>query len=452
MMHRSSLLVAVAALAVATVLALGFSAPSQAAHPAGPAQVGGTAPNAAVDDPIVVLDALIEAGEVSVAADDEHGYLTALLEALDIPVSSQGLVFSRTSLQTDRISPWAPRALYFNDDVYIGWVQNSPILEIAAIDPDEGAVFYTVPQDGGGRPIFQRQTTTCLMCHESRSVTGGIPGVIVRSVLTDRMGYVIGSLQEGSVTDRTPIDERFGGYYVTGTSGDAVHAGNTLSPLMSHEVASIETYLAGFDLTANSNVSDLAGRFDTSPYLTDQSDIVALLVLGHQARVHNTIIQARDTTQEALRDQAARLRSSGEAPPDSGVLPATQHRIDAAIDRLLRDMLFAREAPLNGPVRGASGYAEEFSARGPFDDRGRTLRQLDLEHRLFRYPLSFLIYTESFDTLPDIVKDGYYTRLEAVLSGADNSDEFAHLSAEDRTAIREILEHTKPEYVARRGD
>jgi len=283
MTHRPLTLVTSAAsalvLATAGVLLLGHGAPSRA-EPAPPTQEI----SIKTHDPIAVLEARIEAGETTLAADDEHGYLAALLAALDIPVSSQGLVFSRTSLQTDRISPWAPRALYFNDDVYIGWVQNSPFVEIAAIDPDEGAVFYTLPQDGAGRPVFQRQTTTCLMCHESRSVTGGVPGVIVRSVLTDRMGYVIGELQEGSVTDRTPVNERFGGYYVTGTNGDEGHAGNTLSPLMSHEVTSVEAYLADFDLTANANVTELAGRFDPTPYLIADSDIVALLVLGHQGR------------------------------------------------------------------------------------------------------------------------------------------------------------------------
>src|SRR5262245_17915621 len=122
-------------------------------------------------DPIAALEARLTAGSVKITAQGEHGYLQGLLDALDIPVSSQGLVFSRTSLQTDRIGPWAPRALYFNDDVYIGSVQGSPFLEVASIDPDEGTRFYTVKQDGGTRPTFVRETTTCLMCHESKAVT-----------------------------------------------------------------------------------------------------------------------------------------------------------------------------------------------------------------------------------------------------------------------------------------
>jgi hypothetical protein len=246
----------------------------------------------AVDDPIAVLDARITAGELTVASHGVHGYLEGLLEALDIPLASQGLVFSRTSLQTARIGPWAPRALYFNDDVYIGAVQGSTFLEVAAIDPDAGALFYTVNQDGGTRPVFQRETTTCLMCHESKIVTGGVPGIIVLSVLTDRLGYTIGSLQEGSITDRTPFARRLGGYYVTVTHGDASHAGNTISPLLAHEVNRRDNYVRTFGQADAGNVTDLSSRLNTSRYLTPHSDIVALLVLTHQARVHNLIIQA----------------------------------------------------------------------------------------------------------------------------------------------------------------
>jgi hypothetical protein len=399
-------------------------------------------------DPVVELNARIEAGEVVVAADDEHGYLRALLEAFDIPESSQMLVFSRTSLQTDRISPWAPRAMYFNDDVYIGWVQNGPIMEVASIDPEGATNFYSITQDGGDRPTFQKQTTTCLMCHESRAVTGGVAGIIVRSVLTDRLGYVIGSLQEGSITDRTPLNERYGGYYVTGTHGEPGHGGNTLSPLLSHEVTSIENYLAGFDLNANGNVTDVSDRFDTTPYLSAHSDIVAMMVLTHQGRVHNSMIQARETAEESLRDQAARLRSSGESAPASGMTPATEQRIGAAVDRLVRDMLFAREAPLTAPVQGTSTYKDDFESMGPFDDDGRSLRQFDLQTRLFRYPMSFLIYSKSFDALPPVVKSAFYGRLDVVLRGDGDSQYFGHLSDADRAAITEILAATKPGFAA----
>lgn len=393
-------------------------------------QVSGSpqTPVSATDDPVAILDARIAAGEVTVASHGEHGYLEALLKALDIPVSSQGLVFSRTSLQTDRIGPSAPRALYFNDDVYVGAVRDSPFLEIASIDPDEGAVFYTVNQDAGSRPVFQRETTTCLICHESKVVTGGVPGVIVRSVLTDRLGYMIGSLQEGSTTDRTPFAKRFGGYYVTGTHGAPGHAGNTLSPLLAHEIDRRDAYVRAFTNDEAGNVTDLAEKVHTDRYLTPDSDLVALLVLNHQAQVHNLIVQAHEA---------------------GASTPVVDSRLDGAVDRLLNEMLFVREAELPGPIRGTTTYADTFAARGPADSRGRSLRDFDLQRRLFKYPLSFLIYSPAFDALPTPVKDRFYVRLNAVLTGADDDPDFGHLSTDDRVAIGEILAATKPEFARR---
>ena len=399
-------------------------------------------------DPIAWLQSRIDAGAVILQFDTLWGYLPALLDVLDIPVSSQNLVFSRTSLQTDRIAPWTPRALYFNDEVYIGSVLESPFLEIASIDPADGAVFYTLPQDPDSRPSFQRETTTCLMCHESRTVTSGVPGLIMLSVLPDRHGWVVGEVHEGPTTDRTPFDRRWGGWYVTGTHATMQHSGNSLAPVLSHEVTDTRRYVREFDMHAESNVTDLEGRFDLEPYLGSGSDIVALMVLTHQVQVHNLITAAGMAARDALRDQDAVLRSSGRAAPEGGLLPTTRVRIDAAADRLVRAMLFSGEAALEGPVRGTTAFAEQFSARGRRDSRGRSLRDLDLDTRLMRYPLSFLIHSEAFYALPDLMKRTVFGQLHAVLEGDTTSDAFSHLSREDRRAIRQILEDTQPEYAS----
>ena len=401
-------------------------------------------------DPIERLQARIAAGQVRLVFDSARGYLSSLLDALDVPVSSQGLVFSRTSFQTDRISPWTPHALYFTDDVYVGFVQESPILEIASIDPDGGAVFYTLIQEDREVPGFQRETTACLGCHDSRSVTGGVPGVMVRSVLTDRFGYMVTPLHEGATSDRTPMGRRMGGWYVTGTS-ETAHSGNSMSPELSHEIYDARRYLREFDMTSQGKVADPSQRFDTEPYLSSHSDIVAQLVLAHQTRVHNLITLTHEAARTALRDQDAVLRSTGQSLPEGGLLPSARVRIDGAIVRLVREMFFVREAPLGGPIAGTSGFADDFAARGPVDSRGRSLRDFDLDSRLFRYPLSFLIYSDAFVALPDLVKVLLYERFRAVLEGDDRSKEFEHLSDADRSAIREILEETKPEYLTFRG-
>jgi hypothetical protein len=374
-------------------------------------------------DAIAHLQSKIDSGAVKLEFDTHHGYLPAVLKALQVPVSSQGLVFSRTSLQVDHIAPWTPRAVYFNDDVYVGWVQGGPIMEIASADPKLGAVFYTLEQRMADRPTFERQTRTCLACHDSSSSTGGVPGFLLRSVYPDRYGYAISTVREAATTDRSSLDQRWGGWYVTGTHGTQQHMGNLMAADLVHEVGNVQRYVAGVTLGPNGNVTDLHDRFSTAKYLTPHSDIVALLVLAHQTYVHNLITAAS---------------YSGRIDPQ-GVQTKT------AAERLVRAMLFVKETPLTGAIQGTSGFADAFVASGPRDGRGRSLREFDLKHRLFRYPLSYLIYSQAFDAMPDVVKRTVYERLREVLTGDDASPEFSHLSASDRKAILEILDDTKPE-------
>jgi len=397
-------------------------------------------------DRIARLQASIDAGAASLEFDPQRGYLPSLLRALEIPVSSQGLVFSRTSLQVDRIAPWTPRAVYFSDDAYVGWVQEGPIMEIATVDPKLGAVFYTLRQEQAARPVFERQGRTCLQCHDSSSTTGGVPGLIMRSVFPDRYGYVVPS-DQGVTTDRTPLADRWGGWYVTGNLGNQPHMGNIAAPLVGHEIANPAAYLTKLRAEPSRPVADLSERFDPAPYLTPHSDAVALMVLAHQASIHNLITAATYEARRAEYDD----QMAGSARVDGAVSEGARVRIETAGERLVRAMLFVKEAPLAQPVSGTSGFAAEFARRGTRDQKGRSLRDLDLTRRLFRYPLSYLIYSESFDAMPAPVRTYVYRRLREVLSGQDDRPEFAHLSPADRDAVREILEETKPEFTTTRA-
>ena len=429
----------------AAVTLLGVVAASLSGSPASvPRSRGYSLP--ASRDPIAQLQVRIDAGEVALAHDSVLGYLPALLKVLNIPVSSQGLVFSRTSLQTDKITPWSPRAIYFNDDVYIGYVQESTFLEIAAVDPVRGAVFYTISQEPRARPVFSRETTTCLMCHQSRSATGGVPGFMVISTIADRYGYPVVGMHEGSTTDATPMKQRFAGWYVTGSAGAMGHAGNVYSPKLAHEITDKPAYRAQLDMNAESARTDLAGKFDPTPYLSAQSDIVALMVLVHQTVVHNLVTAVHESAPDAVfEDSMARVSgrdTTSRAQPGGG--PAARLRRD--VEKLVRAMLFVGEAALDGPVKGTTTYAQDFVRAGPRDAKGRSLRDLDLETRLFTYPLSFLIYSESFNALPALAKGEVYRQLRDVLTGADPSTEFKQLKASDRAAILDILHATKPDF------
>jgi len=388
----------------------------------------------APSDPVARLQKRIDSGEVELKSESKLGYLPAILRELNVPISSQSLVFSKTSFQFTQIAPARPRALYFNDEVYVGYVQGSRLLEFASVDPKLGAVFYTLDEEEKGPPRFQREVYFCLICHDSSSITGGVPGFMTLSVLPDKEGNALRSAPANAMSDQTPFSERWGGWYVTGTHGTQRHRGNTLFPLGS-------PMLERMDWSKGANLTRLDGQIDTAEYLAPHSDIVALIALTHQTRIHNLMTRANYETQRALHDEESVNEGSGPGSYSS----VTRERIRVAVEPLVRGMFFVREAPLTDSIRGVSGFAAEFEKSGVRDRKGRSLKDLDLNRRFLRYPFSYLIYSPAFDALPNPARDYFYERIQAILSGADAAD-FGHLSAEDRAAIREILMDTKPDF------
>ena len=385
------------------------------------------------DNPVSRLETRLEKGEAHLEHEDRRGYLKSLLKELDVPISSQTLVFSKTSLQRNRIAPRTPRAIYFNDEMYVGFCQHGEVLELSAVDPALGAVFYTLSQEATETPKPTRQNDNCLLCHGS-SNTRGVPGHLVRSVYVDAGGLPVLSMGTQRVDHSSPIEKRWGGWYVTGTHGNQSHLGNL--------VISSTRQTEPVDNAAGQNVTELDSRFKTSAYLSPHSDLVALMVLEHQAEAHNLLTRANFQTREALHSEAGLNRDLKE--PQEHRWESTTTRIRNASEALVKYLLFCGETPITSKLQGTTTFAAEFSQRGPRDSKGRSLRDFDLERRLFKYPCSYLIYSRSFDALPVEAKDVVLRRMWEVLSGTDRSREFAHLSDEDRTAILEILRETKP--------
>lgn len=375
----------------------------------------------------------IERGETQLEYDEAHGYLKAVLEQLDVPIESQVLVFSKTSLQLHKITPKRPRALYFNDDVYVGWVQRGDVVEVSSVDPDLGAVFYTVQQKQNKPARFVRDRGQCIVCHAS-SRTLGVPGHLVRSVYPSRSGQPFFGSGTFTIDHRSAFKKRWGGWYVTGTHGSLRHMGNVfVEDPDQPEVLNVE---------AGANQTDLSPRVNTKPYLSEHSDIVALMVLEHQTRMHNLIARASFETRRAMYHDAV-MNETLQRPADHWSESALR-RVDNAAEELVEYMLFADEIELTETIRGTSGFAAKFSSRGPKDDQGRSLRDLELNTRIMKYPCSYVIYSEAFDRLPDAVKSRVYRRLFDALSAQSPTEGFAHLTADDRTDILEILKQTKP--------
>lgn len=375
--------------------------------------------NRPLDDAITRLQRRLDSGEVKLTYEAGHGgYLGSLLKALRVNVDSQMLVFSKTSFQASKISPKAPRALYFNDEVELGSVHGGDVLEIIAFDRKQGVNFYTMDVAKSAAPSFVHRNEECLACHLIPG-TLNVPGLVVSSVIPTPQGSPRFPGAGVIVDSRTPIENRWGGWYVTGTTGSLQHRGNAVAPYPDRPDM--------LDLHDTQNLTSLSGRVDTSGYLAPGSDIVALMTLEHQTRMTNLITRF-----------GWEIRTGEEA----------ESRLDFVTNELVSYMLFVGEAKIYEPIAGVSTFTKTFAERGPRDRQGRSLRDFDLHKRLFRFPLSYMIYSEAFGSLPEMAKQRIYRRLYDVLSGTDRNKTFESIAAEDRQAILEILRDTKPDLPA----
>jgi hypothetical protein len=364
----------------------------------------------------------LQEGTVHLTSEGRSGFLRSALEALQLPVDSQLLVFSRTSLQGKRIGERNPRALFFNDRVALGWVRDGDVIEVAAHDAAAGVVFYTLDQraEAAAAPPQFKRAFVCLGCH----VTGdtlGVPGLLMFSTTRPEPSQFSGVPRH--VDQGDPLSRRFGGWFVTGSTGGAPHLGNDVAAL---------------DGRPNRELASVAGLFDADGYRALSSDVVAHLVFTHQAGMTNVLTRAGWEARTA--EQALRGTSTSESEQNAAVAAAMGGVAAEVVDHLL----FVDEARLTDRVQGGSGFAERFAAGGPRDRRGRSLYELDLNRRLMKYPCSYLIYSPAFDALPALVKQPIYKRMWDVLSGRQDDARYrSALSRADRQAIVEILRDTR---------
>lgn len=384
-----------------------------------------------LSDPVAKLQQRLNGGNVKLVYEPKHGYLKSVLKELKIPINSQMLVFSKTSFQYKKISPEHPRALYFNDDVYIGQVHDGKAIEVVSFDPVQGAIFYLLDEYKTDTPKFERAELDCTQCHIATG-TRGVPGVLLRSIYPTPTGTQATSTKSFITDQESSIANRWGGWYVTGKFN--------ASPLASMGNAVVKSDVQ--DPAIEAKLSPISAQFDAAQYLSADSDVVAHLVLAHQTQAHNLITLTNYRTRIALFNQAKEKHVEAAEIPENVRL-----QYEHPAEQLLRYLLFTNEAPLNGlglEPNAGSEFARGFASRGPRDSKGRSLRDFDLKTRTFRYPCSYLIYTESFDSIPEPAKSYLYHRLFQVLSGEDQSADFANITSASRRAALEILLSTKP--------
>jgi hypothetical protein len=352
---------------------------------------------AALADPVSALQRDLASAKATLVFDGTHGFLRSLLARLDVPLESQILVFSKTGIQHPFTTPENPRALFFNDRVIVGFIPGAPVIEVASHDPKQGIVFQTLKQDAAEKQFVRPDR--CLTCHLSANSLG-VPGILVRSMFTEGTGRTRPQLGSSIVDHRTPLAQRWGGWYVTGTHGSARHMGNAMvTQAMERGDEAITEHTL--------NRTTLIDRVSSGALPLPTSDIVALMVFDHQGHAMNLLTRLNWETRVAAAD---------------GVADFSKGDLRELVHDLVDYFLFVDEPALPSPVKGVSAFADVFSAAGPRDTRGRSLRALDLQTRLFKYRCSYMVYSPAFQALPDSSRRAVVARMHDVLRKRGDTD------------------------------
>ncbi len=368
-------------------------------------------------DPFTRIKDDLEQGRLNLDESSEQGYLVSLLKALKIPVETQMLVYSTTSLQLSLISPRSPRALYFNDDIYLGYVPGGKI-EIVSIDPELGAIFYIfdIPK-AGTRPVAER-SRRCMNCHSDED-TREVPGIVIKSVIPGPTGGSLESYRRGLSGHEIPLSDRFGGWHVTGAEEIGPHWGNLTGRFTPQGI--VTTPLPPGE------------RFDWSIFPVATSDLLAHLLHEHQAGFVNRVVESHYRLRTAL------ARGKGK------LLETDRADMERQVEELVRYLLFADEAPLpKGGMVGDPALKEAFLADRRAAASGESLRDFDLKTHLFRNRCSYMIHTPLFQALPEGFRRRLYQRMDRALAASPADRDYAHLPPDEKARIRAILKETVP--------
>lgn len=372
-------------------------------------------------DKLAVLAARIAKGDDAWGSASGLQRLEYVLKYLEVPVESQVLVFSKTSLQNRLIGPKNPRSLFFSENAYVGYAQGGEI-EAIVHDAVLGPVFYLIHQGVDGGMRIERDTSDCMSCHAT-SRTENVPGMLIRSVYPGEDGQPILNLGTHDVTHETPLEQRWGGWYVTGKSA-LPHLGNRVFS----EDGNLEP--------ANASFSDVASFFDPSGYMRPTSDIVALLVLEHQVKMHSlfnaaTLNYRRSAHFMRILDNDANL-SDGSAGRIA----------ESWSDDIVECLFFKDEADLGDGVEGDPAFQRAFVKRFPMTAEGDSLAEFRLYGRIFKNRCSYMVYSDAFKGLPPVLRELVIKKMKLVIAG--EADGFDWLKASERKRIGAILEETLP--------
>ena len=385
-------------------------------------------------DAAYALETLMKAGKVKIDRASAWTVLKGVLDQFNIPMESQVMVFSKTSKQNDRISPQTPRVIYYGDDAYVGYSVGGA-LEVSTIDPLLGPIFYLLdPEVPENKPLHFERDQSCLSCHGG-PFSPGVPGVLVRSVFPSSEGHPIMSQGSTVVDTTTPFENRWGGWYVTGKHGNLLHRGNVTATEKPDNTCDMP-------IEKGANITQLTNFFDTSPYPRKTSDIVALMILEHQTFVQNVMTKANHTALRAMHMQTSLRKELGE-PEEKKPIGTARRIIDHSADDIVEALFFKDEAALpEGGIEGDESFQIAFLSRGARSSDGRSLKDLQLNTRLFKYRCSYMVHSITFKHLTPTLKETIVARMKQILAGADTSGQFDYLNESERKHIMRILMDT----------
>ncbi|MFP6878288.1 MAG: hypothetical protein VCA37_15775 [Roseibacillus sp.] len=387
-------------------------------------------------DPMSLLMEKIDAGEVTITEENGKPLVERLLRELKLDKDTQVLVFSKTSLQKRAVSYRNPRAIYFNESVYLGWMPNGRV-EVASFDPEIGPLFYFQRQLDDTRSRLFVRTRSCLGCHAGNA-TNFIPGSLGRSVYPDRTGRVLKGIEDYRRSGHhIPLQDRYGGWFVSGQHGKMRHMGNSIATREDGQVT--------IDRKRFANLEKLDQFFPTDSYLAPGSDIAALLVFDHQVTMHHRLVEATYRARQALFDSKLDPMETDVAKLAAG---RSIREFTEGVDKVIDYMLFREEIALP-KVSCDANFRRAFTANKRTDKGGNSLKDLRLDGRIFEHRCSFMIYSPSFEHMPPMLRGAIYDRLHQILTAQAPVKGFEHLGAEERTRIVEILRETKKDLPAK---
>ena len=373
------------------------------------------------DDPFAQLKNELESKKIDLNFQNEKDYLNWLLNELYISKHSQLLVYSTTSLQLSRISPYNPRAIYFSDDLYLGYVPGGQI-EVIGIDPQLGAIPYIfdLPQKNEIKHPKIYRSTRCMKCHASQEF-GGSPSLLLSSVIPAHGGGTIDSFRKNSFGHEIQFKDRFGGWHITGHNPFPISWANQIGVMSNNKVGRIPNPPGKY--------------FKWEKYPTKSSSIISHLLLEHQVGFTNRCI-----------DIIYRYRELISKTSNLEIDQKRKKFISQGTGKLLNYLLFKNEVPLeNFRITSNDAFLNDFQTSS---NNSSKLRRLNLKSRLFDYRCSYMIFSNSFSGLPLEFKIELFNQLFKIMAPKQKSvpDEFSYLEEKEREIIHQVLTASFPLY------